>query len=72
LAIQWDCAWELQAVCGAGKAVPSELEVKTHVPQSGGYRTSFRRTSRWVSISVSALSVAGPRSRPTILAGRSN
>ena len=32
LAIQWDCAWELQAVCGAGKAVPSELEVATHVP----------------------------------------
>ena len=32
LAIQWDCAWELQAVCGAGKVVPSELEVKTHVP----------------------------------------
>jgi hypothetical protein len=35
LAIQWDCAWELQAVCGAGKAVPSELEVKTHVPPIG-------------------------------------
>ena len=33
LAIQWDCAWELQAVCGAGKSVPSELEVETHVPQ---------------------------------------
>jgi hypothetical protein len=33
LAIQWDCAWELQAVCGAGKSVPSELEVATHVPQ---------------------------------------
>ena len=32
LAIQWDCAWELQAVCGAGKIVPSELEVATHVP----------------------------------------
>jgi hypothetical protein len=32
LAIQWDCAWELQAVCGAGKAVPSELELTTHVP----------------------------------------
>ncbi len=32
LAIQWDCAWELQAVCGAGKAVPSELEIATHVP----------------------------------------
>ncbi len=32
LAIQWDCAWELQAVCGAGKVVPSELEVATHVP----------------------------------------
>ena len=32
LAIQWDCAWELQAVCGAGKALPSELEVATHVP----------------------------------------
>jgi hypothetical protein len=30
LAIQWDCAWELQAVCGAGKAVPQELEVETH------------------------------------------
>jgi hypothetical protein len=35
LAIQWDCAWELQAVCGARKAVPSELEVKTHVPPIG-------------------------------------
>ena len=35
LAIQWDCAWELQAVCGAGKAVPSELEVMTHVPPIG-------------------------------------
>jgi len=35
LAIQWDCAWELQAVCGAGKAVPSELEVATHVPPIG-------------------------------------
>lgn len=35
LAIQWDCAWELQAVCGAGKAVPSELEVKTHTPPIG-------------------------------------
>jgi hypothetical protein len=33
LAIQWDCAWELQAVCGAGKSVPSELEIETHVPQ---------------------------------------
>jgi len=32
LAIQWDCAWELQAVCGAGKGVPSELEVGAHVP----------------------------------------
>lgn len=32
LAIQWDCAWELQAVCGAGTIVPSELEVATHVP----------------------------------------
>ena len=32
LAIQWDCAWELQAVCGAGKMVPSELEVATHAP----------------------------------------
>jgi hypothetical protein len=32
LAIQWDCAWELQAVCGAGKTVPSELEIATHVP----------------------------------------
>jgi hypothetical protein len=32
LAIQWDCAWELQAVCGAGKDVPSELEVGAHVP----------------------------------------
>lgn len=31
LAIQWDCAWELQAVCGAGKG--SEGEVATHVPQ---------------------------------------
>ena len=35
LAIQWDCAWELQAVCGAGKDVPSELEVATHVPPIG-------------------------------------
>ena len=35
LAIQWDCAWELQAVCGAGKGVPSELEVQTHVPAIG-------------------------------------
>jgi len=35
LAIQWDCAWELQAVCGAGKAVPSELAVATHVPPIG-------------------------------------
>src|SRR5262249_24891351 len=33
LAIQWDCAWELQAVCGASKSVPSELDVETHVPQ---------------------------------------
>ena len=32
LAIQWDCAWELQAVCGAGKDVPSELEVDAHAP----------------------------------------
>jgi hypothetical protein len=35
LAIQWDCAWELQAVCGAGKAVPQELEIETHVPAIG-------------------------------------
>jgi hypothetical protein len=35
LAIQWDCAWELQAVCGAGKAVPQELEIDTHVPPIG-------------------------------------
>jgi hypothetical protein len=31
LAIQWDCAWELQAVCGAGQSVPSELALETHV-----------------------------------------
>jgi hypothetical protein len=31
LAIQWDCAWELQAVCGAAKSVPSELAIDTHV-----------------------------------------
>jgi hypothetical protein len=35
LAIQWDCAWELQAVCGAGSAVPQELKVETHVPPIG-------------------------------------
>jgi hypothetical protein len=35
LAIQWDCAWELQAVCGAGKAVPQELEVETHARPIG-------------------------------------
>jgi hypothetical protein len=32
LAIQWDCAWELQAICGAGKDVPSELEIDAHAP----------------------------------------
>ena len=35
LAIQWDCAWELQAVCGAGKDVPQELEVETHARPIG-------------------------------------
>jgi hypothetical protein len=35
LAIQWDCAWETQAVCGAAASVPSELETATHVPPIG-------------------------------------
>jgi hypothetical protein len=35
LAIQWDCAWELQAVCGAGKDVPQELDIATHVRPIG-------------------------------------
>ena len=31
LAIQWDCAWEVQAVCGAAAGVGHESEIETHV-----------------------------------------
>jgi hypothetical protein len=31
LAIQWDCAWEVQAVAGAGADVPGETKIETHV-----------------------------------------
>jgi hypothetical protein len=31
LAIQWDCAWEVQAVSGAATSIPKEGDVATHV-----------------------------------------
>ena len=31
LAIQWDCAWEVQAVSGAAKDIPGESDIATHV-----------------------------------------
>ncbi|HUB94615.1 MAG TPA: hypothetical protein VL993_01775 [Stellaceae bacterium] len=30
LAIQWDCAWEIQAVSGAARDIPGEAEIATH------------------------------------------
>ena len=37
LAIQWDCAWEVSAVCGGrgAKDVPHETEIATHVAPVG-------------------------------------
>lgn len=32
LAIQWDCAWEVQAVSGGAKEAPREAEIGTHLP----------------------------------------
>ncbi len=73
LAIQWDCAWELQAVCGAGKvgAVRS-LKSRRMRRRSRGCRTSFPATWRSASIIASARSAAGRPSRPTTSASRSN
>jgi hypothetical protein len=31
LAIQWDCAWEVQAVSGAASGIPREGDIATHV-----------------------------------------
>jgi hypothetical protein len=31
LAIQWDCAWEIQAVSGAAAGIPGESDIATHV-----------------------------------------
>lgn len=31
LAVQWDCAWEVQAVCGAASASSPEARIATHV-----------------------------------------
>ncbi len=31
LAIQWDCAWEVQAVSGAAGEIPRESDIETHV-----------------------------------------
>ena len=73
LAIQWDCAWELQAVCGAGKDVPQELEVETHARPIGRLSKVIpagRRSS--ASISASARSAAGRLLRRTILPARSS
>lgn len=35
LAIQWDCAWEVQAVAGSPSTAPREAEVATHLPPIG-------------------------------------
>lgn len=31
LAIQWDCAWEVQAVCGGAAGSSGEAEIATHI-----------------------------------------
>jgi hypothetical protein len=41
LAIQWDCAWEVQAISGAAAALPRESDVETHV-------APIRRLSRQI------------------------
>ena len=64
LAIQWDCAWEIQAVCGAGKRRP-KVKSRPIRRRSRGYRSTCPTTSRSASISVSARSAAGRPSRPT-------
>jgi hypothetical protein len=35
LAIQWDCAWEVSAVNGVAKDIPTESEIETHVAPIG-------------------------------------
>ena len=35
VAIQWDCAWEVSAVHGTAKDIPSESEIETHVAPIG-------------------------------------
>jgi hypothetical protein len=35
LAIQWDCAWEVSAVHGTAKDIPSESDIETHVAPIG-------------------------------------
>jgi hypothetical protein len=35
LAIQWDCAWEVSAVNGVAKDIPTESDIETHVAPIG-------------------------------------